>query len=145
MQSILNKNILVADDDEGMLRALDRVLTREGATTITAKWAGDAIEILSKREKQIDLVITDLRMPLLNGMMLVYSIRQIFPVLPIIVLSAFGSPEVKAECLRQGAAAFLEKPLDTVQLLAAIETVFTSLTTFKPQAGVHAAEKEGRA
>ena len=44
------------------------------------------------------------------------------------MLTAFGSPDVKAECLRQGAVAFLEKPLDTGQLLAAIEDVFAPQT-----------------
>jgi FixJ family two-component response regulator len=44
------------------------------------------------------------------------------------VLTAFGSPDVKAECIRQGAVAFLEKPLDTPQLLAAIEEIFGSQT-----------------
>ena len=42
------------------------------------------------------------------------------------MLTAFGSPDVKAECLRQGAAAFLEKPLDTAALLDVIEGVFAS-------------------
>ena len=74
----------------------------------------------------MDLVITDLRMPFLNGITVVYAIHQIFPALPVIVLTAFGSPDVRAECLVQGASAFLEKPLDTIQLLAAVESVFAS-------------------
>ena len=122
----MNKRILIADDDEGMLRALRKVLTGEGALVTITKWAGDAVEILTRREVPVDLVITDLRMPLVTGLTLVYSIRQIFPGLPVIVLTAFGNPELKAECLRQGAAAFLEKPLDMNQLLAAIENVFAS-------------------
>ena len=129
MKGILNKNILIADDDESMLRALNRVLTGEGAAVTATKWAGDAIEALMRREKNIDLVITDLRMPFVTGLTLVYSIRQIFPALPVIVLTAFGNAELKAECLRQGAAAFLEKPLDTSQLLAAIEKVFAPVKT----------------
>ena len=75
----------------------------------------------------MDLVIADLQMPLmtgvLKGMTMVYAIHEIFPALPVIVLTASGSPEVKAECLRQGAAAFLEKPLDPAQLLSSIEAV----------------------
>jgi DNA-binding response OmpR family regulator len=48
-------------------------------------------------------------------------------------LTAFGSPDAKAECLRLGAAAFLEKPLDTPQLLAAIEGVFASRKPVREQ------------
>ena len=92
-----------------------------------ATLVAEAIEILTQRKTPVDLVITDLQMPfmtgVLTGMTMVYAIHQIFPALPVIVLTAFGSPDVKAECLRQGVAAFLEKPLDTPHLLNTIEGV----------------------
>ena len=126
MKKLRNKSVLIIDDNPGMLRALDKVLTGEGADVTCAAWAGDAIEILTARRKRVDLVITDLRMPILTGITVVYAIHEIFPGLPVIVLTAFGSADVKSECLRQGAVAFLEKPLDTPQLLTAIEGVFES-------------------
>lgn len=129
MNSLRNRSILVVDDDARWLRALEKVLTGEGAVVFHAQWAGDVLEILTARKLQFDLLITDLRMPFVNGLTVVYSVRKMFPALPIIVLTAFGSPEVKAECLRQGAAAFLEKPLDTPALLAVIEEVFASHPT----------------
>jgi len=126
MKKLHNKSVLIIDDDPSMLRALGKVLTGEGAEVTRAAWAGEAIEILTARRKRIDLVITDLRMPGLTGMTVVYAIHEIFPALPVIVLTAFGSSDVRSECLRQGAVAFLEKPLDTPQLLTAIEGVFES-------------------
>jgi DNA-binding NtrC family response regulator len=126
VKRLRNKSILLIDDDAGMLRALEKVLGGEGAAVICAAWAGNAIEILTGRQREFDLVITDLRMPLLTGMTVVNAIHEVFPSLPVIVLTAFGSPDVKAECLRLGAAAFLEKPLDTPRLLNAIEGVFAS-------------------
>jgi len=126
MKKLRNKSVLIIDDNPSMLRALDKVLTGEGADVTSASWAGDAIEILTARRKKVDLVITDLRMPILTGITVVYAIHEVFPGLPVIVLTAFGSANVKSECLRQGAVAFLEKPLDTTQLLAAIEGAFAS-------------------
>jgi DNA-binding NtrC family response regulator len=126
MKKLRNRSVLIVDDDPAMLRALDKVLAGEGAEVTCAAWAGDAIEILTARRKRIDLVITDLRMPFLTGITMAYAIHEVFPRLPVIVLTAFGSPDVKSECLRQGAVAFLEKPLDTPQLLTAIEGVFAS-------------------
>ena len=123
IKNIRNKSVLLVDDDTRMLRALDKVLSGEGAVVTCTEWAGDAIELLSERQVRIDLVITDLRMPFVSGMTAVYAIHKIFPKLPIIVLTAFGSPDVRAECLRQGASAFLEKPLDTPQLLDVVEKV----------------------
>jgi DNA-binding NtrC family response regulator len=121
MASLSNKSVLVVDDDAAMLRALDKVLSGEGATVTRAAETAEAVDILTRREKNIDLVITDLRMPFVTGMTLIYAIHEIFPSLPVLVLTAFGSPELKTECLKQGAAAFLEKPLDTLRLLAAIQ------------------------
>ncbi len=126
MNKLNEKSILVVDDDNRMLRALEKVLTGEGASVTAAQWAGDALDFLTARKTRIDLVITDLRMPFVSGMTVVYAIHKIFPGLPIIVLTAFGSPDVKAECLRQGASAFLEKPLNTAELLDMIEKVFAA-------------------
>ena len=127
--NLRNKSILIIDDDVRMLRALDKVLTGEGALVTCVEWAGDAVEVLTSRRKNIDLVITDLRMPFISGMTALYSIHRIFPKLPVIVLTAFGSPEVKTECFRQGASAFLEKPLDTTQLLDVLGKVFVGEQT----------------
>jgi len=126
MKELRDKSALIVDDDPGILRALDKVLSREGAAVACAACAADAVEILTGRKKRIDLVITDLRMPFVTGITVLYAIHEIFPALPVIVLTAFGSADVKAECLRQGAAAFLEKPLDTPQLLTALTGAFMS-------------------
>jgi two-component system response regulator HydG len=134
MKELRDKSVLIVDDHTGMLRALDKVLSREGAVVTCADGAADAVEILTGRKKRIDLVITDLRMPFVTGITVLYAIHEIFPALPVIVLTAFGSADVKAECLRQGAAAFLEKPLDTPQLLTAIAGVFMSQQSSKGKA-----------
>jgi DNA-binding NtrC family response regulator len=125
---IRDKSILVIDDDTNMLRALKKVLSGEGASVTCAEWAGDAIDLLTERRTQFDLVITDLRMPLVSGLTVVYAVRQVFPSVPVIVLTAFGSQKLRDACLREGAAAFLEKPLDTAQLLAALERVIGTQT-----------------
>jgi DNA-binding NtrC family response regulator len=125
MTNICNKSVLIVDDDAGMLRALEKVLAGEGCKVTCATLVRDAIEILTQRKARIDLVITDLWMPVVTGLPGLYLIRNKFPDLPVIVLTAFGSPDFKAECLRLGAG-FLEKPLDTPQLLIAIEGVFAS-------------------
>jgi DNA-binding NtrC family response regulator len=123
MQKILNKKILIIDDDERFLRALGKTLRSEGAEVAATQWPVEAIDILFETEK-MDLVITDLRMPVVNGGMLLHSIRLMSPDLPLIVLTAFASAETRVEALRQGATAFLEKNLTTADLFAAIEKVF---------------------
>ena len=112
--------------DVRWLRAIDKVLTGEGAVVTRAEWAGEVLDLLTQRKIPVDLLITDLRMPFVTGLTVVYSVRKIFPTLPVIVLTAFGGPDVKAECLRLGAAAFLEKPVNTSKILDVIEWVFAS-------------------
>lgn len=143
MENLCNKSILVVDDDARWLRALDRVLTGEGAVVFRAQWAGDVLDILTARKLQFDLLITDLRMPFVTGLTVVYSVRKMFPTLPIVVLTAFGSPEVKDECLRQGAVAFLEKPLETAALLDVINGVFALQTTTPETSAPHGRESKG--
>ncbi|MGH7941901.1 MAG: response regulator, partial [Limisphaerales bacterium] len=110
---ICKKSVLVVDDDERMLRALDKVLTGEGAAVTCSSRAGGAVELLTEKKARVDLVIIDLSMPSMSGLTAIYAIHSHYPKLPIIVLTAFGSPKVRAECLSQGAVAFLEKPLDS--------------------------------
>lgn len=119
-EEIYKKSVLVVDDDERMLRALDKVLTGEGATVMCSNWAGSAIAVLTEKRKTVDLMIVDLSMPIISGLTTVHAVHNYYPQIPIIVLTAYGSPEVKAECLRQGAAAFLEKPLDSRLLIDAV-------------------------
>ena len=117
---IANKSILAVDDDPRMLRALEKVLRDEGINVIAAAAADQAVEILTARKGNVDLLITDLRMPAGTGLTLISSVRERFPTLPVIVLTAFGSPYVRSECLRQGAVAFLEKPIQSQALLEAV-------------------------
>lgn len=135
MKRIRDKSVLIIDDDAGMLRALDKVLTGEGAIVTRAIWAGDAVEILTAHQKEFDLVITDLRMPFVTGLTVVYAVHRIYPNLPVIVLTAFGGPDVKAECFRQGASAFLEKPLDTTELMTAVQQVLAASEKQSPSGG----------
>ena len=126
MNSVNQKSILIIDDDAAMLRALNKVLSGEGAVVASASWAGEIMERLADNQGHFDLIITDLRMPILNGKSVLGAVKTALPEVPVIVMTAFGSPEVEAECLEKGAAAFLEKPLDTPQLLAALERVFST-------------------
>ncbi len=126
MRSITGKSVLVVDDDAAMLRALRKVLAGEGASVATASWAGEIMERLEEKQGRFDLIITDLRMPILNGESVLRAVKAALPEVPVIVITAFGSPEKQAECRKEGAAAFLEKPLETPQLLAAIDEVVTA-------------------
>jgi DNA-binding NtrC family response regulator len=120
MGKIGHRSVLIIDDDVGMLRALNRVLSGEGCMVASASSAEAAVKFLSNGQQYFDLIITDLRMPNLNGMGVLQAVKTTYPSVPVIIVTAFGSPEARAEAYRLGATAFLEKPVDTEQLLAVI-------------------------
>jgi DNA-binding NtrC family response regulator len=127
--SIRGKSILIIDDDAAMLRALHRVLKDAGAMVTDASWVGEATDHLTSKSARFDLIITDLRMPILGGESILAAGAVALPHIPMIVITAFGTPEARAECLNKGAAAFLEKPLDTAQLLDAVERALRGRTS----------------
>ena len=126
------KSILIIDDDSRMLGALDKTLTHAGANVTCQVWAGDIFKILTGPQKPFDLMITDLHMPFISGLTALERVHKLFPKLPIIVLTAFGSPDIEYACLHQGASAYLEKPLDASQLFEAIEKVLDSRNEKEP-------------
>ena len=100
-----------------MLRALTRVLAREGCRVTSVDGAVAALGELSNREKRFDLLIADLRMPVLSGRGVLSFATATVPEMPVIMITAFGSPETKAEALSLGAFDFIEKPIDAGQLI----------------------------
>jgi len=118
------KSILIIDDDAALLRAMSKLLTGEGADVAGASWAGEAIDHLTAGLRRFDLIITDLRMPILDGETILGAVSVAMPHAKVIVVTAFGTPEVEEACLRRGAAAFLEKPVDAARLLAAVQEAF---------------------
>lgn len=156
VKSLRNSSILVVEDDASLLRAIERVLTNEGAVVTGASWAAEAMAELADPQNRFDLIITDLHMPCVRASTIIKMIKQrfnsetrqpisvaegkvawqgvrtLFPGVPIIAMTAFCSPEVEADCFREGASALLEKPLSTQQLLAAIKSVFASQKDWPP-------------
>jgi DNA-binding NtrC family response regulator len=119
--SIRNKFILVIDDDVSMLRALTKVLNGEGVVVAGAENSARAMQYLMSQNDTFDLIITDIHMPLVDGLEVLELVKTKRPDIPVIVITAYGGTEAQAEATRLGAAAYLEKPLDTAVLLAAIE------------------------
>ena len=108
--TVLTAKVLVVDDEAPCRRVLARQLTHQGHAVSTAPDLEQAVEIL--REQQIDVVLTDLRMPNGNGLELVRRAAEIDPLVPCIVMTGYGSTEQSVEALRAGAYWYLEKPFD---------------------------------
>jgi two-component system response regulator AtoC len=101
--------ILVADDEEGVRTFLAETLERAGHDVIQV--ADGAAAIHASREEPFDVVITDLRMPGVDGMSVVRTVRTEQPDVEVIVLTAFGDVATAVEAMKLGAYDYLEKPV----------------------------------
>ena len=111
--------ILVVDDEPGVRRSLAIMLRRGGYEVTEAGSVAEAVGRL--KGESFNLVIGDLRMEPLNGVDLPTLARRYRPECRVMIVTAFGSPEARAECLESGAVDFLEKPLDAGALQSRIQ------------------------
>jgi two-component system response regulator GlrR len=111
-----HKKILLVDDDTALLRLLSMRLTSAGYMVLTAESGEQALGQLSLSRPH--LVITDLRMQGMDGLDLFDAIRQSYPILPVIILTAHGSIPDAITATNRGVFSFLTKPFDGKSLLA---------------------------
>ena len=112
------KSILVVDDDAPIRESLMRILKREEYEVITAAEGEAALEVL--RQRQVNLILTDLKMPKMDGLQLLKAAKMLSPEIEVIVMTAFGEVDTAVEAMRKGAYHFLQKPLKRPEILLTI-------------------------
>jgi DNA-binding NtrC family response regulator len=118
----MKKTVLIVDDDQIFSSALSEGLTsEEGELTVyTAENGYQAAAVL--KDVAVDLIITDLRMPIMGGLELTLRVNELLPSVPVIVLSAYADTSTILELETQGNY-FLDKPLDFDNLLRTIRAL----------------------
>lgn len=111
--------ILIVDDEAATRRTLSLQLSDEGFEVHTASNGFEAIEILER--EPIDVVVTDLRMPSMNGRELQRIAHERWPDVAIVFTTAFGTIASAVEAMREGAADYLPKPIDTDELVIRVQ------------------------
>ena len=111
--------ILVVDDDQGMREFLEILLAREGYDVTLASGGKEAIGLCKKHK--FDLVITDLKMPKVDGIDVLKTIREISPETMVILITAFASGETALAAMKEGAHDYLEKNFDVEDLKTVIK------------------------
>src|SRR5687768_4206168 len=113
------KKALVVDDDRAMLDLMRFQLKDEGFEVSTAENGEQSLNFL--REKQYDIILTDLQLPDFSGIEMVKRCKEIAPDTEIIMVTGFGSMEKAIEATKAGAFYYVEKPIDFEDLLVLIE------------------------
>ena len=107
--------VLIVDDEPNYLIVLSELLSEEGFGVFTAGNGEEALKILG--ETDIDLIITDMRMPGLDGLGLLKAAKALNPDLPVIMVTAFGEVEMAVAAMKAGAFNYLTKPFNNDELV----------------------------
>ena len=113
-------SILIAEDDRHTIEGLKEILTEEGYTVTGAPNGQEALDLAQK--KRFDLLLTDMKMPKLNGIDLIAKIKTTCPDTKIIMMTAFATVETAVQAMRDGAFDYITKPIDFDQLLSTIQS-----------------------
>jgi two-component system, NtrC family, response regulator len=106
--------ILIVDDERNYLLVLEALLSEEGYQVITAEGARRGLDLIE--ENDLDVVITDMKMPGMDGMDFMQRIQLRQPDLPVIMMTAYGSVEKAVEAMRKGAFDYILKPFKNEEL-----------------------------
>src|SRR6187401_2842766 len=105
--------ILVADDEPNLRRVLTAILRREGYDVLQAADGSEAIDLLAE---PVDVVITDLKMPRIDGMEVLRHASAQLPHVPVIMITAFGTVDNAVAAVKAGAFDYIEKPFEQEQI-----------------------------
>lgn len=110
------RRVLVVDDEETLTWSMTKTLAkdRDQYELIIANTGTDALNIL--KQVPVDVVVTDIRMPDINGLDLLSMIRESYPSTKVIIMTAYGSPEVHKEATRRGSYFYIEKPFEISEI-----------------------------
>jgi nitrogen regulation protein NR(I) len=122
----MSARVLIADDEASLRKVLSSALKREGFETVSVKSGDEALEVLEASVQPdtgepFSLVISDVRMPGLDGMTLLSRIKRRFKDLPVVMLTAHGTVDLAVQALKQGAFDFITKPYERDELVAVVK------------------------
>jgi CheY-like chemotaxis protein/predicted regulator of Ras-like GTPase activity (Roadblock/LC7/MglB family) len=118
--SYLPKKVLIVDDEEILTWIMSKTLSKDKKRyeVIIANDGTKALDIMKK--EPIDLVISDIRMPGLSGLDLLEEIKKNYPKTKVIIMTAYGNPDIQKECNKRGCIHYLEKPFKIEELRTVI-------------------------
>jgi len=123
------ETILIVDDEKNYPTILSAVLEEEGFETYTANSGIDALDTIGHSD--VDLVLTDMKMPEMDGMALLEKIKASDPDLPVIIMTAYGTVDKAVEAMQKGAYSYILKPFDNDRLVVFVNKAISMYRVVK--------------
>ena len=118
--------ILIADDEESMRQLVARAIAMDGHETTTAEDGAEALEILVRNDGTFDLLLTDIKMPLMDGIALALAARRDFPELTILLMTGFADQRERASGLDAIVHDVVTKPFAVADIRTAVADALAS-------------------
>ncbi len=113
--------VMIVDDEANMLRTVESILRAEGFQVVAAASGRAALEKLATQPVQV--ILTDARMPAVDGFELLAETRQRYPHIPVVMMTAYATPKLAVQAIKGGAADYIAKPFDPEELIHVVRTV----------------------
>jgi PAS domain S-box-containing protein len=123
------ETILVVDDEEGLREVTKRILSRGGYTVITAPGGFEALELLNSYEGTVDLLLTDVIMPKMQGPTVAKEVKKLLPGIRVLFMSGHAQPVLEAEAVLGTEFQLVEKPFDQKMLLENVRRALDAKVT----------------
>jgi DNA-binding NtrC family response regulator len=125
-------SILIVDDEEMMRTLLNRILSREGYKIRSAEDGVVALEVL-KAEK-VDIILSDMKMPRMNGFELLKIVKNEYPKIGVIIMTAYGDTYTVKDALLLGADEYITKPFKSYEISLVVERAYWRILSASSQA-----------
>ena len=112
--------ILIADDEDSMRQLVARAIAMDGHETVTAQDGAEALEILTRADGGFDLLLTDIQMPVMDGIALALSVARDFPDLTILLMTGFADQRERASGLNAIVHDVVTKPFTVADIRTAV-------------------------
>jgi len=123
------ETILIVDDEKNYLTILSAILEDEGFEVLTALGGQEALEI--HKTSDLDLILTDMKMPAMDGIELLENLKSVNPDLPVIMMTAHGTVDKAVEAIQKGAYTYVLKPFDNERLIIYVKKAISMYQVVK--------------
>lgn len=126
-----NRKILIVDDEQNVRMLLSRVLKKHGYEVLTAGDGAEGLDVM--HHSNIDIIISDIRMPNMDGIEFLHKVREFDRSVGFILITAFATTETAIDALRSGAQDYVTKPFDIDELVSVVKKLEASLYSEESQ------------
>jgi len=118
--------VLIADDEESMRMLVARAIAMDGHDTVTAQDGAEALEILIREDGAFDVLLTDIQMPVMDGIALALAAARDFPNVTILLMTGFADQRERASGLNAIAHDVISKPFSVADVRSAVAAALTA-------------------